>query len=96
MYDIVSISASYNFMYSLLMNHIAYLFAGGSFVMPVDIENHAFLLKVICVFFCTSVKGVFEAGDQTMGHETGATMKVMCFNPGSRLKEKSQDAALNH
>ncbi|KAM7368184.1 hypothetical protein PAMP_014430 [Pampus punctatissimus] len=39
---------------------------------------------------------VSKAGDQTMGHGTGATMKVLCFNPGSRLKEKSQDAALNH
>lgn len=39
---------------------------------------------------------VSEAGDQTMGHGTGPTMKVVCFNPGSRLKEKSQDAVLNH
>ncbi|KAJ4929256.1 hypothetical protein JOQ06_004868 [Pogonophryne albipinna] len=46
--------------------------------------------------FMPALPGVSEAGGQTMGHGTGPTMKVMCFNPGSRLKEKSQDAALNH
>lgn len=65
--------------------------------MPNDSE-----FKVICfffAFFCSSLKGVSEGlefGDQTMGHGTEPTMKVLCFNPGSRLKEKSQDAALNH
>lgn len=72
------------------------LFARGSFVMPMDIEKHTFLLKVIFSFsfFCSSGKGVSVAGGQTMGHRTGPT--IMCFNPGSRLKEQSQDAALNH
>lgn len=46
--------------------------------------------------FSSSVKGVSEFGDQTMGHGTGPAVKVMCFNPGSRLKEKLQDAALVH
>lgn len=31
-----------------------------------------------------------------MGRGTGPTMTVLCFNPGNRLKEKSQDTALNH
>ncbi|KAF0023161.1 hypothetical protein F2P81_023791 [Scophthalmus maximus] len=41
-------------------------------------------------------RGVSEAGDQTMGHAAGPAMEVVCFNPGSRLKEKSEDAAVIH
>lgn len=32
----------------------------------------------------------------TMGYGTGPTVTVVCFNPGSRLKEKLEDATLNH
>lgn len=52
------------------------------------------------LFSYCSVEGVCvcerEAEDLTMGRGTGPAMTVMSFNPGSRLKEKSQDAAQNH
>lgn len=31
-----------------------------------------------------------------MGQESGPTVKVVRFNPGSRLKEKRQDEELHH
>ncbi|MEQ2258355.1 hypothetical protein XENORESO_017169 [Xenotaenia resolanae] len=34
-----------------------------------------------------SVQGGFKAEYQIMGHETGSTLIVTCFNPGSRLKD---------
>ncbi|MED6251051.1 hypothetical protein ATANTOWER_020446 [Ataeniobius toweri] len=33
------------------------------------------------------VQGGFKAEYQIMGHETGSTLIVTCFNPGSRLKD---------
>ncbi|KAG7508378.1 hypothetical protein JOB18_011272 [Solea senegalensis] len=44
----------------------------------------------------SSFRSVSEAGAQTMGQGAEPAMKFVCFNPGSRLKEESQEAALIH
>lgn len=91
---------TYTFHY-LPLNHHIILFADGS---AIDYANWSWkdtsLLKVILFFilffFFCCFRGVSEAGDQTMGHAAGPAMEVVCFNPGSRLKEKSEDAAVIH
>lgn len=55
------------------------------------VGKHLFLMKSFC--FCAFQ---FCLRLRKMWHGAGPMMKAVLFNPGSRLREKSTYAALNH
>lgn len=85
-------------MYSLLIIPLKQSFLRTTeFFRLIDAEKKLQnLLKVLLFVFLQFPFIVRSWKIQTMGQAAGPTMKVTCFNPGSRLKEKLQDEALNH